>query len=227
MRRSQTDRPPAFQIGAAKKTPMNGTHDCRTIARAGHTGDRRVVEEALDYADPRARVVAIGAAARLDMVDVARLIGFLADESADVRYRALEVLPKLADRALAADAVTGLLEDPELAEMAAFTLGEIEPVAEARVRAVDALGRQAAEHDDALCRESAVAALGALGEGRNVILNACGDIATVRRRAVLALAPFDGPDVHAALTAALDDRDWQVRQAAEDLLSIEADPQSG
>ena len=33
-------------------------------------------------------------------------------------------------------------------------------------------------------------------------------------RAVIALAPFEGPDVVAALTAALDDRDWQVRQGA-------------
>jgi hypothetical protein len=39
----------------------------------------------------------------------------------------------------------------------------------------------------------------------------------VRRRAVLALAPFDGPEVDAAIDAALEDRDWQVRQAAEDL----------
>jgi len=39
----------------------------------------------------------------------------------------------------------------------------------------------------------------------------------VRRRAVLALAPFEGPEVDAALTRALDDRDWQVRQAAEDV----------
>jgi hypothetical protein len=49
------------------------------------------------------------------------------------------------------------------------------------------------------------------------VLTACRDKATVRRRAVLALAPFDGPEVDAALSAALDDRDWQVRQAAEDL----------
>jgi ABC-type spermidine/putrescine transport system permease subunit II len=39
----------------------------------------------------------------------------------------------------------------------------------------------------------------------------------VRRRAVLAHAPFDGPAVDAAVAAALEDRDWQVRQAAEDL----------
>jgi hypothetical protein len=32
------------------------------------------------------------------------------------------------------------------------------------------------------------------------------------------LAPFEGDQVRAALTRALDDRDWQVRQAAEDLL---------
>jgi hypothetical protein len=31
------------------------------------------------------------------------------------------------------------------------------------------------------------------------------------------LAPFDGPDVEAALERALTDRDWQVRQAAEDV----------
>ena len=50
-----------------------------------------------------------------------------------------------------------------------------------------------------------------------VILDACRDKPAVRRRAVLALAPFDGPEVDAAIDAALADRDWQVRQAAEDL----------
>jgi hypothetical protein len=34
---------------------------------------------------------------------------------------------------------------------------------------------------------------------------------------VIALAPFEGKEVEAALARALDDRDWQVRQAAEDL----------
>ena len=68
-------------------------------------------------------------------------------------------------------------------------------------------------------REAAVAALGALGDERGLaaILVACGDKPAVRRRAVLALAPFEGPQVEAAIDAALDDRDWQVRQSAEDL----------
>ncbi len=85
--------------------------------------------------------------------------------------------------------------------------------------AVAALACVAHEHRDALAREAAVAALGALGDRAALpaILAACHDKPAVRRRAVLALAPFDGPEVDAAITAALDDRDWQVRQAAEDL----------
>jgi HEAT repeat protein len=68
-------------------------------------------------------------------------------------------------------------------------------------------------------REAAVAALGAIGDpaGLEAILTATRDKPAVRRRAVLALAPFDGPAVDAALQEALGDRDWQVRQAAEDL----------
>ncbi len=77
----------------------------------------------------------------------------------------------------------------------------------------------ATEAADALVREAAVAALGAIGDVRGLaaILAGCTDKPAIRRRAVLALAPFDGPEVEAALAAARDDRDWQVRQAAEDL----------
>jgi hypothetical protein len=35
----------------------------------------------------------------------------------------------------------------------------------------------------------------------------------------LALAPFEGDEVDAALQRALEDKDWQVRQNAEDLLN--------
>jgi HEAT repeat protein len=74
-----------------------------------------------------------------------------------------------------------------------------------------------------LCREAAVAALGSIGDDRVLptILAALSDKATVRRRAVIALAPFDGPEVDTALRRSLDDRDRQVRQAAEDLLGRE------
>ncbi|MDX2380369.1 MAG: hypothetical protein QNM02_11505, partial [Acidimicrobiia bacterium] len=79
---------------------------------------------------------------------------------------------------------------------------------------------------DALGRVAAGAALGAMGtgHGRPAIRAATPDKRAVRRRAVLALAPFDGVEVEAAIDRALDDRDWQVRQAAEDLRRAARDP---
>lgn len=115
-----------------------------------------------------------------------------------------------------AEALLGLLDDGDVSvvETACFALGECEaPVA----GAVERLSRVARSHTDPLCRESAVAALGAIGDptGLAAILAGCEDRATVRRRAVLALAPFDSPEVEAALERASQDRDSQVRQAAE------------
>jgi HEAT repeat protein len=114
--------------------------------------------------------------------------------------------------------VAALLGDgePRVVEAAAWALGERGDVA-----AVPDLADVATSHEDGLCREAAVAALGAIGDesGLPAILAAMGDRATVRRRAVLALAPFEGPEVDAALAKAASDRDWQVRQAAEDLIT--------
>ena len=84
----------------------------------------------------------------------------------------------------------------------------------------------ATSRHEPLVRESAVAALGALGDerGLDAILAGTADKPAIRRRAVLALAPFVGPDharageVADALQRALTDRDWQVRQAAEDVM---------
>ncbi len=74
-------------------------------------------------------------------------------------------------------------------------------------------------HDDPLCREAAVAALGAIGHeaGLDAVLGGMEDRPPVRRRAVLALSAFEGPGVETALRRALEDRDRQVRQAAEAL----------
>jgi HEAT repeat protein len=111
--------------------------------------------------------------------------------------------------------------DPRVVEAGCFALGEIGDLAGmadagTAVRALSGVGR---DHPDPLCREAAVAALGAIGDPRGLpaILEATRDKPAVRRRAILALAPFDGPDVDAALERASQDRDWQVRQAAEDL----------
>jgi HEAT repeat protein len=94
-------------------------------------------------------------------------------------------------------------------------------LAERRTRAaVPALVGLASEHGDTRCREAAVAALGAIGDpaGLPAVLGALHDSPTVRRRATVALAGFDDPRVTPALREASEDRDWQVRQAADELL---------
>ena len=172
----------------------------------------------LDHELPEARVAALGAALRLGLLDAPTVARFLDDPADEVRYRAVELAARSAGiGAELSDLLVAALDDDALSEVAAFALGELDLTGPRRKAAVAALGRQATEHDDPLCRESAVAALGSLGAGLEHILVATSDIATVRRRAVLALAPFEGPEVDEALARALEDRDWQVRQAAEDL----------
>ena len=109
-------------------------------------------------------------------------------------------------------------DDPESDEMP--------DVCAAHRRAVQTLCVTARKHADSLCRESAVAALGAIGcpESLPTILDAMSDRAAIRRRAVIALAAFDGDDANETIVAALDDRDWQVRDIAMALTSTSADP---
>lgn len=173
----------------------------------------------MDDDDPAVRQAALGALQRLGAIGAPDLTRGLADPDPAVRRRTLELVATLRGRGPAADvAIIGLLDDPDdtVVEVAAWASGERDP---AEPGAVDRLAALARDADDALVRESAVAALGSLGDpaGLAAILAGTRDKATVRRRAVLALAPFDGPEVDAALAAALADRDWQVRQAAEDL----------
>jgi HEAT repeat protein len=99
-------------------------------------------------------------------------------------------------------------------DAAAFALGEwCSPSAAAP------LAHVASAHDDARCREAAVAALGAIGDlsTLEVVLAALGDKPPVRRRAVVALAGFDDPRVEEALATMSEDRDWQTRAAASRL----------
>jgi HEAT repeat protein len=85
---------------------------------------------------------------------------------------------------------------------------------------VESLAVTARTHDDARAREAAVAALGSIGDARGLgaVLDALGDRPAVRRRAVVALAAFEGEAVGAALRRSAEDRDWQVREVAEILL---------
>ena len=197
---------------------------------AGHTSAEPEVTRALRSPDPALRRSALGAAVRLDLVDLEGLTSWFEDADAAVVARAVSLVAQMAgpgapsrpdvkERRRAAEHLVPLLQG-EHAEIAAFALGELE-MAESAV--VAALVDQAGQHTDPLCRESAVAALGALGQGLGAVLEATDDVAAVRRRAVIALANFDDERAEEALSRALDDRDWQVRQIAEDLLAIEPD----
>ncbi|HVL04670.1 MAG TPA: HEAT repeat domain-containing protein [Acidimicrobiales bacterium] len=185
----------------------------RAAAVAGHSGDEVGARALLDDPDPVVRATALGALARLGRAGAGDVGMALADPSPEVRRRACQVGAGVAGVDLVA-----MLDDPDagVVEVAAWALGE---QAGAPGESIARLSSVATGHDDPLCREAAVAALGAIGDERGLpaILAATRDKPAIRRRAVIALAPFDGPEVHAALEAARSDRDWQVKQAAEDL----------
>ena len=185
----------------------------RAAALAGHAGDAAGARALLADADPAVRATALGALGRLGEASAAEVAMALADPSPVVRRRACRVAIGVAG----VDLVPMLGDsDAGVVEVAAWALGER---AEGSGDVVARLSAVATGHDDALCREAAVAALGAIGDagGLAAVLVATGDKPAVRRRAVIALAAFEGPEVDAALKRALTDRDWQVRQAAEDL----------
>jgi HEAT repeat protein len=188
----------------------------RAVARAGHEGDEGTARAGLADGDPGVRATALGALARLGRLRVEELGAGLGDVAPAVRRRACELAAgRPGDEP---PSLRPALADPDatVVEVACWACGERLPP-EAGI--VPILAELATGAEDALVREAAVAALGAIGDpaGLPAILAATQDRATVRRRAVLALAPFDGPDVDAALVRAREDRDWQVRQAAEDL----------
>lgn len=178
---------------------------------------------ALVSRDPDARVRAIALSAvvvRGGRATASRAwVAAVGDADPGVRRRAAQLAGEVRHRDVGDE--RGLLTlvgdaDGLAAEAAAFALGE----RTASTAVLDALISTAADHQDPLVREAAVAALGSIGDRRALptLLAACRDKPAVRRRAVIALASFDGPEVEAALVAARDDRDWQVRDAAEDLL---------
>ena len=185
----------------------------RDVALAGHLGDERTARAGLGSADPAIRSTALGALERLGRLDDDELVRAFADASPAVRRRAAEIAathPAIDLRPLLDD------DDVFVVEMAAWSCGEHEAVDDPTLFRLVEL---ATHHTEPLVREAAVAALGAIGDERGLpaILHGTQDKPAIRRRAIIALTPFDGPEVDAALERALTDRDWQVRQAAEEL----------
>jgi HEAT repeat protein len=196
-------------------------------AISGHTGDVAGARSALSDPEPSIRSLGYGALSRLGALDVATVLTGLQDPDTRVARRVIECIAADPGHGEVDAALVELVSSGAdvVAETAAWALGERhqpheDGVPDAPADIIGVLSTATTKHDDALVRESAAAALGAIGhpDGLPAILVATQDKATVRRRAVLALAAFDGPEVTAALHRARSDRDWQVRQAAEDLL---------
>ncbi|WP_419863191.1 hypothetical protein [Candidatus Poriferisodalis sp.] len=241
---------------------------------AGHQGEAAVAEGLLDDDDASVRAAALGALARCGALQADQVRRALGDEAAEVRCRAAELVPHDVELV----ELVELLSDPDasVVEVAAAALGERDwdagPVGE--------LCRVARSHDDPLCRESAVAALGAIAAGLDaeadapheaaadpaarpgpghataagtpheaaadpatepdsghttaagtpheaargmaleVLLAAMDDRPQIRRRALLGLFQFDDDRAAAAVRAALEDRDRQVRAVAGELLGV-------
>jgi len=185
------------------------------VIAAGFSGDSAVALEALQHEDGTVRASALRALARIGTLTAQILSPFIQDSHIETRRTAVELavpFPSVFVHQCIDDS------DVFVAEMAAWCVGERTPASDIEI---ETLIDRTTSHVEAVVREACAAALGSLGDERGLpaILAACTDKPAVRRRAILALAPFEGEEVDAALHHALEDKDWQVRQNAEDLLN--------
>lgn len=189
----------------------------RAVGLAGHTGHTDIARRHLADSSAPVRVAAIRSLERLGQLSVEELEHALTDPDPRVRITGIEIAASRRE-----PPIKHLLDDHEsaVAEATAWALGERTPP---EIGTVDKLAGVAIEHQDPLVRESAVAALGALGDeaGLPAILSATHDKPAVRRRAVISLSAFEGPDVDDAWHRARTDHDRQVREAVEELLGPE------
>ena len=173
----------------------------RLVALAGHRGDAVGARSALTDPSASVRATALGALERLGALADDDLRDALDDPDGSVRRRAAE---------LAATRPGG--GRGRAARRPGSFRGGDGCLVPRGARGADsggmlsALASTATGHRDPLCREAAVAALGAIGDaaGLPAVLAALDDKPAVRRRAAVALAAFEGPSVEAALRQCLE-----------------------
>ncbi len=188
------------------------------LLRAGFQTDHQsegLLVATLTSSDARERILAARGAARRGLLG-AHYPALLIDRDPEVRREVLVLLSHDDADERTLEVLRTMLndDDPLVVDAALFALGEHEDAA-----SVEQIIDIARNHDDARVRESAIAVLGVLGDVRAkpTVILALEDKAPVRRRAIVALANFEGPDVDEALVRASDDRDWQVRAAVDQL----------
>jgi len=184
------------------------------VIQSGFNGDISTAQAGFASTQPDVRASALRSLHRLNALTSEQLQIAIADTASEVRRTGAEFAAPFHDVS-----IHHLIDDADVfvAEMAAWSLGERVPVTDEELHH---LIDRTTSHEEPVVREACAAALGSIGDERGLpaILQACEDKPAVRRRAVLALAPFEGEEVDAALQKALEDRDWQVRQNAEILI---------
>ena len=183
-------------------------------ALAGHRGDLDTIRALVDDPEWRVRASALWALDRSNSITQRDLTRSLSDPRPEVRIVGVELAATTAAPSLMRSLQD---DDARVVEVACWSSGErIAPEPGVISRLIEIAG----SHADALCRESAIAALGAIGDDRAVpaVVAGLDDKPAVRRRSVVALAAFDGAEVDVALARARDDNDRQVRDAVEELL---------
>lgn len=170
----------------------------------------------LEHDDPAVRRLAISAlssrpAAPQTAAELGRMLA--GDPEPRVRAAAAEALGMHGPAATAPLLRATADADPLVAEAVATALGEVGAAA-----AVPWLIRLATDRGDRLAAEAAVASLGAIGDERAVdtlVELAASGPPQIRRRSIVALTAFDGPQAEAAVRAGLEDRNPMVREVAQ------------
>ena len=194
----------------------SNTSNRRKAILSSYSGDYELAISLLDEGDAKVRGAALSSLEKLGKLSGKMLEKSVYDPSPEVRKRAIELLAKRPE-----EIPLNVFDDtdPLVVETACWAAGEKENQTH---EVITQLCLIADSHTDQLCREAAVAALGSIGSslGLETVLEALKDKPAIRRRAAIALAAFDDPKVDEALKKSLNDRDWQVRQIAEDLLDV-------
>lgn len=197
---------------------------------AGHLGPEASARGGLASDDDRVQASALSALGRLGALTAGDISATLWCPSPRVRRQACQQAAKWGVVGAMPEVLRALADaDETVVEAACAALGELAGEAAGTFvedqegllpQVVEGLAGVAVGHRAPLVREAAVAALGAVGrpEGLAAVLKGTTDKPAVRRRAVIALAAFEGEEVERALVRARQDPDWQVRQAAEDLV---------
>ena len=151
----------------------------RRVTMAGHRGDVAEARRGLADPHPTVQAAALGALARLDELRAADVEATLTSGAVTARRRAVEVALRAHGRGARSSlprALAGALGDPD----PLVVVGAAWFLAERNARAaVPELAATATGHEDARCREAAVAALGAIGDpaGLPAVLSALTDVA--------------------------------------------------